>query len=56
MLCIKLETLVALKKHSDHPRDRHRLSLFEEVLRQIRSAAAKTGKDDADKREKKTQA
>jgi hypothetical protein len=52
---LKLETLVALKRHSEDPRDRHRLPFFEEVLRQIRSADEKTGKDDADKKEKNTQ-
>lgn len=44
---LKLETLVALKRHSDHPRDRHRLPLFEQVLRQARLADAKAGKHDS---------
>lgn len=48
---LKLETLVALKRHSEHPRDRHRLPLFEEVLRQRGLADAKTGKDDSDNTE-----
>jgi predicted nucleotidyltransferase len=56
MRVLKLETLVALKRHSEDLKDRHRLPLFEEVLRQIRSADAKTGKEDADKREKNTKA
>lgn len=36
---LKLETLVALKRLSKDPRDRHRLPILEDVLRQLRGAA-----------------
>jgi predicted nucleotidyltransferase len=35
---LKLETLVALKRLSKDPRDRHRLPILEDVLRQLRGA------------------
>ena len=50
---LKLETLVALKRHSENPRDRHRLPLFEEVLSQIRFTDAAGVSPEADKGEKK---